>query len=187
MVERTRNGRSTPLSLCSKDGQDVTLVGGNGDGQTTRSPTRSSSALTIDAVVRMLCFICVDGRADPLSCGSAEGCFRFFENSRGARRAHGEADFRSGFPIALSIQRPDLGTGRRTSALGSFRCQDTAAGSATVNSCAAHGGKACDHSAMVRALEMMQPTKIGTTLGRPEAIMSIDYRRPVCSIRFRRR
>jgi hypothetical protein len=36
------------------------------------------------------------------------------------------------------------------------------------NSCAAHGGKAWDHSAMVRALEMMAGHEIGEFTVQPE-------------------
>jgi 2-hydroxy-3-oxopropionate reductase len=39
----------------------------------------------------------------------------------------------------------------------------TAAAQQLFNSCAAHGGKAWDHSAMVRALEMMATHEVGKT------------------------
>jgi 2-hydroxy-3-oxopropionate reductase len=46
---------------------------------------------------------------------------------------------------------------------------NTAVAQQLFNSCAAHDGKAWDHSAMVRALEMMASHEIGNTSTQPEA------------------
>ena len=71
--------------------------------------------------------------------------------------AHGT--FESGFRIEPHQKDPDL-------ALSSARAvrlllSNTATAQELFNNCAAHGGKAWDHSALVRALDMMANDDIG--------------------------
>lgn len=134
-------------------GKNITLVGGNGDGQTCKVANQIIVALTIEAVGEALLFASKAG-ADPARVRQA--LMGGFANSR-ILEVHGERmvkrTFNPGFRIELHQKDLNLAlSGAR--ALG-VSLPNTATAQELFNSCVAHGGAAWDHSAMVRALEMM--------------------------------
>jgi 2-hydroxy-3-oxopropionate reductase len=134
-------------------GKNITLVGGNGDGQTCKVANQIIVALTIEAVGEALLFASKAG-ADPAKVRQA--LMGGFANSR-ILEVHGERmvkrTFNPGFRIELHQKDLNLAlNGAR--ALG-VSLPNTATAQELFNSCVAHGGGAWDHSAMVRALEMM--------------------------------
>jgi 2-hydroxy-3-oxopropionate reductase len=65
-------------------GQNITLVGGNGDGQTCKVANQIIVALTIEAVGEALLFAS--------KAGGPDGRIRVFQNPRDPRRAHDQAN-----------------------------------------------------------------------------------------------
>jgi 2-hydroxy-3-oxopropionate reductase len=134
-------------------GKNITLVGGNGDGQTTKVANQIIVALTIEAVGEALLYASKAG-ADPAKVRLA--LLGGFASSR-ILEVHGERmikrNFAPGFRIELHQKDLNLAlSGAR--ALG-ISLPNTATCQELFNACAAHGGSAWDHSAMVRALEML--------------------------------
>jgi 2-hydroxy-3-oxopropionate reductase len=134
-------------------GKNITLVGGNGDGQTCKVANQIIVALNIEAVGEALLFASKMG-ADPAKVRQA--LMGGFAASR-VLEVHGERmvkrTFTPGFRIELHQKDLNLAlAGAR--AVGIF-LPNTATAQELFNACAAHGGKAWDHSAMVRALEML--------------------------------
>ena len=140
-------------------GKNITLVGGNGDGQTTKVANQIIVALTIEAVGEALLFASKAG-ADPARVRQA--LMGGFAASR-ILEVHGERmvkrNFDPGFRIELHQKDLNLAL-QGAKALG-ISLPNTAMAQELFNSCAAHGGKAWDHSGMVRALEMMSNHEIG--------------------------
>jgi 2-hydroxy-3-oxopropionate reductase len=140
-------------------GKNITLVGGNGDGQTTKVANQIIVALTIEAVAEALLFASKAG-ADPAKVRQA--LMGGFASSR-ILEVHGERminrNFTPGFRIELHQKDLNLAlSGAR--ALG-LSLPNTATCQELFNSCAAHGGKAWDHSGMLRALEIAGNFEIG--------------------------
>jgi 2-hydroxy-3-oxopropionate reductase len=161
MVGGPEQAFNTVKPLFDKMGKNVTLVGGNGDGQTTKVANQIIVALTIAAVGEALLFASKAG-ADPALVRKA--LMGGFASSR-ILEVHGERmvkrNFEPGFRIELHQKDLNLALeGARTLGLS---LPNTATAQQLLNSCVAHGGKAWDHSAMVRALEMMADHDIGKT------------------------
>jgi 2-hydroxy-3-oxopropionate reductase len=140
-------------------GKNITLVGGNGDGQTTKVANQIIVALTIEAVAEALLFASKAG-ADPAKVRQA--LMGGFASSR-IMEVNGERminrNFNPGFRIELHQKDLNLAlSGAR--ALG-LSLPNTATCQELFNSCAAHGGKAWDHSGMLRALEIAGNFEIG--------------------------
>lgn len=140
-------------------GKNITLVGGNGDGQTTKVANQIIVALTIEAVGEALLFASKAG-ADPARVRQA--LMGGFANSR-ILEVHGERminrNFVPGFRIELHQKDLNLAlTGAR--ALG-ISLPNTATAQELFNAAAANGGKAWDHSGMVKVLEMLAGHEIG--------------------------
>ena len=153
MVGGPERAFNTMKPLFDKMGKNVTLVGGNGDGQTTKVANQIIVALTIEAVGEALLFASKAG-ADPALVRKA--LMGGFASSR-ILEVHGERmvkrNFEPGFRIELHQKDLNLALeGARTLGLS---LPSTALAQQLFSSCAAHGGKAWDHSGMVRALEMM--------------------------------
>ncbi|OCC00286.1 2-hydroxy-3-oxopropionate reductase [Labrys sp. WJW] len=147
--------------LFEKMGKNITLVGGNGDGQTTKVANQIIVALTIEAVGEALLFASKAG-ADPAKVRQA--LMGGFAASR-ILEVHGDRmvkrTFDPGFRIALHQKDLNLALdGART--LG-IALPNTATAQELFNTCASHGGKDWDHSAMVRALELMANHAVTTT------------------------
>jgi len=140
-------------------GKNITLVGGNGDGQTTKVANQIIVALTIEAVGEALLLAAKAG-ADPAKVRQA--LMGGFANSR-ILEVHGERmvkrTFDPGFRIEL--HQKDLNLALATARSLGVALPNTATAQELFNACAAHGGKAWDHSGMVRALEMLANFEIG--------------------------
>ena len=140
-------------------GKNITLVGGNGDGQTTKVANQIIVALTIEAVGEALLFAAKAG-ADPAKVRSA--LMGGFANSR-ILEVHGERmvkrNFDPGFRIEL--HQKDLNLALQGAKQLQISLPNTATCQELFNACAANGGSAWDHSGMVRALEMLANYEIG--------------------------
>ena len=134
-------------------GKNITLVGKNGDGQTCKVCNQIIVALNIEAVGEALLFASKAG-ADPAKVRQA--LMGGFANSR-ILEVHGERmvkrTFNPGFRIEL--HQKDLNLALSGARAMGISLPNTATAQELFNSCAAHGGSGWDHSAMVRALEMM--------------------------------
>ncbi|SME92242.1 2-hydroxy-3-oxopropionate reductase [Pseudogulbenkiania subflava] len=146
-------------SLFELMGKNITLVGGNGDGQITKVANQIIVALTIEAVGEALLLAAKAG-ADPAKVRQA--LMGGFANSR-ILEVHGERmvkrTFDPGFRIEL--HQKDLNLALTTGRQLGVSLPNTATAQELFNACAAHGGAGWDHSAMVRALEKMANFEIG--------------------------
>jgi 2-hydroxy-3-oxopropionate reductase len=140
-------------------GKNITLVGGNGDGQTTKVANQIIVALTIEAVGEALLLAAKAG-ADPSKVRQA--LMGGFAASR-ILEVHGERmikrTFNPGFRIEL--HQKDLNLALSTAKQMGISLPNTASCQELFNSCSAHGGASWDHSAMVRALEKLANFEIG--------------------------
>ncbi|MFN0184836.1 MAG: 2-hydroxy-3-oxopropionate reductase [Aquabacterium sp.] len=140
-------------------GRNITLVGGNGDGQTAKVANQIVVALNIEAVAEALLFAAKAG-ADPARVRQA--LMGGFASSK-ILEVHGERmikrTFDPGFRIELHQKDLNLALGSAR-ALG-VSLPNTAMAQELFNSCVAHGGKAWDHSAMIKALERLADFEIG--------------------------
>ena len=141
-------------------GKNITPVGANGDGQTTKVANQIIVALTIEAIGEALLFASKAG-ADPARVRKA--LMGGFANSR-ILEVHGERmvkrNFAPGFRIEL--HQKDLNLALQGAKSLGVSLPNTAACQELFNACAAHGGSAWDHSAMVRALEIMANHEIAS-------------------------
>jgi len=140
-------------------GKNITLVGGNGDGQTTKVANQIIVALNIAAVSEALVFASKAG-ADPAKVRQA--LMGGFAASR-ILEVHGERmikrTFNPGFRIGLHQKDLSLAlAGAR--ALG-VSLPQTAGAAQLMQACAANGMAELDHSALVRALELMAHHELG--------------------------
>lgn len=134
-------------------GKNITLVGGNGDGQTCKVANQIIVALNIAAVGEALLFASKAG-ADPAKVRQA--LMGGFASSR-ILEVHGERmikrTFNPGFRIGLHQKDLSLAlSGAR--ALG-VALPQTAGAAQLMQVCSANGMQDLDHSALVRALELM--------------------------------
>jgi 2-hydroxy-3-oxopropionate reductase len=139
-------------------GKNITLVGGNGDGQTTKVANQIIVALNIAAVGEALVFASKAG-ADPAKV--REALMGGFASSR-ILEVHGDRmvkrTFAPGFRIGLHQKDLNLAlAGAR--ALG-VSLPQTAGAAQLMQACAANGMQDLDHSALVRALEIMANHKV---------------------------
>ena len=145
--------------LFEKMGKNITLVGGNGDGQTAKVANQIIVALNIEAVAEALLFASKAG-ADPAKV--REALMGGFASSK-ILEIHGERmvkrTFNPGFRIEL--HQKDLNNALSSARKMGLSLPNTATAQELFNSCAAHGGAAWDHSGMVRALEMMANFEMG--------------------------
>jgi 2-hydroxy-3-oxopropionate reductase len=139
--------------LFEKMGKNITLVGGNGDGQTAKVANQIIVALNIEAVAEALLFASRAG-ADPACV--REALMGGFASSK-ILEVHGERmikrTFEPGFRIGL--HQKDLNLALSSARELGVSLPNTAMAQELFNACAAHGGKGWDHSAMVKALEGM--------------------------------
>ncbi len=143
-------------------GKNVTLVGRNGDGQTTKVANQIIVALTIEAVAEALLFASKAG-ADPASVRRA--LMGGFASSR-ILDLHGDRmiqrKFAPGFRIELHQKDLNLALqGARALGLalpGTALCQEL------FNAAAANGGAKLDHSAVLSVLEMLAKHQVGESV-----------------------
>lgn len=140
-------------------GKNITHVGAVGDGQTAKVANQIIVALNIEAVAEALVFAAKAG-ADPARVRAA--LMGGFASSR-ILEVHGQRmidrTFNPGFRIQL--HQKDLNLALSTARSLGVALPNTATAQELFNVCAAHGGKAWDHSAMVRALETMSNVEVG--------------------------
>ena len=140
-------------------GKNITLVGGNGDGQTCKVCNQIIVALNIEAVSEALVFASKAG-ADPAKVRQA--LMGGFAASR-ILEVHGERmikrTFNPGFRIEL--HQKDLNLALAGARAMGLSLPNTATAQELFNACVADGGAKWDHSAMVRALEKMASHEVG--------------------------
>jgi 2-hydroxy-3-oxopropionate reductase len=153
MVGGPESAFNTVKPLFDLMGKNITLVGGNGDGQTCKVANQIIVALNIEAVGEALLFASKMG-ADPGKVRQA--LMGGFAASR-ILEVHGERmikrTFNPGFRIEL--HQKDLNLALQNAKAVGLSLPNTATAQELFNTCAAHGGKGWDHSALVRALEIM--------------------------------
>ena len=134
-------------------GKNITLVGANGDGQTTKVANQIIVALNIAAVGEALLFASKAG-ADPAKVRQA--LMGGFASSR-ILEVHGERmikrTFNPGFRIRL--HQKDLAIALNGARELGVALPQTAGAAQLMQVCAANGMADLDHSALVRALEIM--------------------------------
>ena len=134
-------------------GKNITLVGGNGDGQTTKVANQIIVALNIAAVGEALLFASKAG-ADPAKVRAA--LMGGFAASR-ILEVHGERmikrTFDPGFRIAL--HQKDLSLALQGAKSMGVSLPQTASAAQLMQACAAQGWGQMDHSALVKSLELM--------------------------------
>ena len=159
MVGGSQAAFDTVKPLFELMGKNITLVGGNGDGQTAKVANQIIVALNIEAVGEALLFAAKAG-ADPAKV--REALMGGFASSK-ILEVHGERmvkrTFNPGFRIEL--HQKDLNLALSSARKLGLSLPNTATAQELFNSCAAHGGSAWDHSGMVRALELMANFEIG--------------------------
>ncbi len=134
-------------------GKNITLIGGNGDGQTCKVANQIIVALNIAAVGEALLFASKAG-ADPAKVRQA--LMGGFASSR-ILEVHGERmvkrTFAPGFRIAL--HQKDLNLALQGARALNISLPQTAGAAQLMQSCAALGHGQADHSALVKALEAL--------------------------------
>jgi 2-hydroxy-3-oxopropionate reductase len=140
-------------------GKNITLVGGNGDGQTAKVANQIIVALNIEAVAEALLFAAKAG-ADPARVRQA--LMGGFASSK-ILEVHGERMIKRTFDpgFRIELHQKDLNLALSSARALGVALPNTATAQELFNACSAHGGKAWDHSAMVRALEKLANFEIG--------------------------
>ena len=153
MVGGSENTFARVLPLLQLMGKNITHVGGNGDGQTTKVANQIIVALNIAAVSEALVFASKAG-ADPAKVRQA--LMGGFAASR-ILEVHGERmikrTFNPGFRIKL--HQKDLNLALQGARELGVSLPQTAGAAQLMQVCAANGMAELDHSALVKALELM--------------------------------
>lgn len=158
MVGGPEEAFNTVKPLFELMGKNITLVGGNGDGQTTKVANQIIVALNIQAVAEALLFASKTG-ADPAKVRQA--LMGGFAASR-ILEVHGERmvkrTFNPGFRIEL--HQKDLNLALQGAKSLGVSLPNTAVAQELMNACAANGMSGLDHSALCQAIELMSNHKI---------------------------
>ncbi len=134
-------------------GKNITLVGGNGDGQTCKVANQIIVALNIEAVGEALLFAAKAG-ADPARVRQA--LMGGFAASR-ILEVHGERMIKRTFDpgFRIELHQKDLSLALSGARAMGLSLPNTATAQELFNACVADGGAKWDHSALVRALEKL--------------------------------
>jgi 2-hydroxy-3-oxopropionate reductase len=134
-------------------GKNITLVGGNGDGQTCKVCNQIIVALNIEAVSEALVFASKAG-ADPAKVRQA--LMGGFAASR-ILEVHGERMIKRTFDpgFRIELHQKDLNLALQGARAMGVALPNTATAQELFNVCSANGGAKWDHSGMVKALEQM--------------------------------
>jgi 2-hydroxy-3-oxopropionate reductase len=134
-------------------GKNITLVGGNGAGQTCKVANQIIVALNIEAVAEALLFASKAG-ADPAKVRQA--LMGGFASSR-VLEVHGERMIKRTFDpgFRIELHQKDLNLALATARKIGVSLPNTATAQELFNACQAQGGGKWDHSAMVKALEAL--------------------------------
>jgi 2-hydroxy-3-oxopropionate reductase len=146
------------LPLFELMGQNITLVGGNGDGQTCKVANQIIVALTIEAVGEALLFAAKAG-ADPAKV--REALMGGFASSK-ILEIHGERMIKRTFDpgFRIELHQKDLNLALSNARKLQMSLPNTATAQELFNSVAAQGDIGLDHSAMVLALEKLAAFKV---------------------------
>ena len=153
MVGGTEAGFAKVKPLFELMGKNITLVGGAGDGQTCKVANQIIVALTIEAVSEALLFASKAG-ADPAKVRQA--LMGGFASSK-ILEVHGERMIKRTFDpgFRIELHQKDLGLALDGARALGLALPNTATAQQLFSVCVANGGRAWDHSGMVKALEMM--------------------------------
>jgi 2-hydroxy-3-oxopropionate reductase len=159
MVGGTQAAFDRVKPLFEKMGKNITLVGAVGDGQTAKVANQIVVALTIEAVGEALLFASKAG-ADPSRVRAA--LMGGFASSR-ILEVHGERMIKRTFDpgFRIELHQKDLSLALDAARALKMSLPHTASCQQLFNACAARGGSTWDHSALVRALEMLADYEVG--------------------------
>jgi len=140
-------------------GKNITLVGDNGAGQVTKVANQIIVALNIEAVAEALVFASKAG-ADPARV--REALMGGFASSK-ILEVHADRMIKRTFDpgFRIELHQKDLNLALSSAKALGVSLPNTATAQELFNSCAAHGGNAWDHSAMVKALEKLANFEVG--------------------------
>lgn len=141
------------LPLLQNMGKNITLVGGNGDGQTAKVANQIIVALNIQAVAEALVFAAKNG-ADPAKV--REALMGGFASSK-ILEVHGERMIKGTFDpgFRISLHQKDLNLALAGARELGINLPNTANAQQVFSTCAALGGSNWDHSALIKGLEHM--------------------------------
>lgn len=147
--------------IFEKMGKNITLIGDNGAGQTTKVANQIVVALTIEAVAEALVFASKAG-VDPARVRQA--LMGGLASSR-ILEVHGERMIKRTFDpgFRIELHQKDLNLALEGAKAMGVSLLNTATTQQLFSSCIANGGGAWDHSGLVRALELMAGHTIGET------------------------
>jgi 2-hydroxy-3-oxopropionate reductase len=139
-------------------GKNITLVGENGDGQTTKVANQIIVALNIQAVAEALLFASKAG-ADPAKVRQA--LMGGFAASR-ILEVHGERMIKRTFDpgFRIELHQKDLNLALQGARALGVALPHTASAQELMNTCAANGKSKLDHSALCQAVELMSNHQI---------------------------
>ena len=139
-------------------GKNITLVGGNGDGQTCKVANQIIVALNIEAVGEALLFAAKAG-ADPARVRQA--LMGGFAASR-ILEVHGERMIKRTFDpgFRIELHQKDLNLALQGAKALGISLPNTATAQELMNACAANGMSGLDHSALCRAVELLSNHQI---------------------------
>ena len=159
MVGGTQATFDAVKPLLDMMGKNVTLIGDVGAGQVCKVANQVIVAATIEAVGEALLLASKAG-VDPARV--REALMGGFASSR-ILEVHGERMTKRAFDpgFRIELHQKDLNLALSTAQALGVSLPNTATCQALFNACVAHGGKAWDHSAMVRALEVLANHEIG--------------------------
>ncbi|MGL4240187.1 MAG: 2-hydroxy-3-oxopropionate reductase [Beijerinckiaceae bacterium] len=145
--------------IFEKMGKNITLIGANGAGQTTKVANQIVVALTIEAVAEALVFASKAG-VDPAKVRQA--LMGGLASSR-ILEVHGERMIRRTFDpgFRIELHQKDLNLALEGAKAIGVSLPNTASTQQLFSACAANGGAGWDHSGLVKALEIMAGHAIG--------------------------
>ena len=145
--------------LFERMGKNITLIGGNGDGQTCKVANQIIVALNLQAVAEALTFASKAG-ADPARV--REALMGGFASSK-ILEVHAERmikrTFEPGFRVRL--HQKDLNLALAGARELGVALPNTAIAQQMLSACHAMGGEDWDHSALIRAIERLSNHEIG--------------------------
>lgn len=141
------------LPLFQSMGKNITLVGGNGDGQTAKVANQIIVALNIQAVAEALLFASKNG-ADPAKV--REALMGGFASSK-ILEVHGERMIKGTFDpgFRINLHQKDLNLALSGARELGINLPNTANAQQVFSTCTALGGGNWDHSALIKGLEHM--------------------------------
>lgn len=140
-------------------GKNITLLGEHGAGQTCKVANQIIVALAIEAVAEALVFVSKAG-VDPAKVRQA--LLGGFASSR-ILEVHGERMLRRSFEpgFRIELHQKDLALALASARELGVALPGTALAQELFNACRARGGASWDHSALVRALEILGDHSLG--------------------------